>query len=225
MSDFLTVTGLDKGFPYGGGRLEVLCGVTFSLPAGTTASIIGDSGSGKSTLLHVVGGMEPPDAGRVLVGDTDLYTIAGDARARFRNRQIGFVFQFHHLLPEFSALENLMMPLLVRGVGAAEASAAATALIAELGLDHRTASRPGELSGGEQQRVAVGRALITEPALLLMDEPTGNLDHGTGDRTMELVLGLTARRGTTVLLVTHNPALADRCAVRFRMTEGRLERI
>jgi len=225
MSDFLTVTGLDKGFPYGGGRLEVLRGVTFSLPAGTTASIIGDSGSGKSTLLHVVGGMEPPDAGRVLVGDSDLYTLAGDARARFRNRQIGFVFQFHHLLPEFSALENLMMPLLVRGVGAAEASAAATALIAELGLDHRTASRPGELSGGEQQRVAVGRALITEPALLLMDEPTGNLDHGTGDRTMELVLGLTARRGTTVLLVTHNPSLADRCAARFRMTEGRLERI
>ncbi|HOB53105.1 MAG TPA: ABC transporter ATP-binding protein [Acidobacteriota bacterium] len=225
MSDFLTVTGLDKGFPYGGGRLEVLRGVTFSLPAGTTASIIGDSGSGKSTLLHVVGGMEPPDAGRVLVGDSDLYTLAGDARARFRNRQIGFVFQFHHLLPEFSALENLMMPLLVRGVGAAEASAAATALIAELGLDHRTASRPGELSGGEQQRVAVGRALITEPALLLMDEPTGNLDHGTGDRTMELVLGLTARRGTTVLLVTHNPSLADRCAERFRMTEGRLERI
>jgi len=225
MSDFLTVTGLDKGFPYGGGRLEVLRGVTFSLPAGTTASIIGDSGSGKSTLLHVVGGMEPPDAGRVLVGDSDLYTLAGDARARFRNRQIGFVFQFHHLLPEFSALENLMMPLLVRGVGAAEASVAATALIAELGLAHRTASRPGELSGGEQQRVAVGRALITEPALLLMDEPTGNLDHGTGDRTMELVLGLTARRGTTVLLVTHNPSLADRCAARFRMTEGRLERI
>jgi len=225
MSDFLTVTGLDKGFPYGGGRLEVLRGVTFSLPAGTTASIIGDSGSGKSTLLHVVGGMEPPDAGRVLVGDSDLYTLAGDARARFRNRQIGFVFQFHHLLPEFSALENLMMPLLVRGVGAAEASVAATALIAELGLAHRTASRPGELSGGEQQRVAVGRALITEPALLLMDEPTGNLDHGTGDRTMELVLGLTARRGTTVLLVTHNPSLADRCAERFRMTEGRLERI
>ncbi len=225
MSDFLTVTGLDKGFPYGGGRLEVLRGVTFSLPAGTTASIIGDSGSGKSTLLHVVGGMEPPDAGRVLVGDSDLYTLAGDARARFRNRQIGFVFQFHHLLPEFTALENLMMPLLVRGVGAAEASVAATALIAELGLAHRTASRPGELSGGEQQRVAVGRALITEPALLLMDEPTGNLDHGTGDRTMELVLGLTARRGTTVLLVTHNPSLADRCAARFRMTEGRLERI
>lgn len=225
MSDFLAVTGLDKGFPYGGGRLEVLRGVTFGLPAGTTASIIGESGSGKSTLLHVVGGMEPPDAGRVLVGETDLYTLAGDARARFRNRQIGFVFQFHHLLPEFSALENLMMPLLVRGVGAAEASAAATALIAELGLDHRTASRPGELSGGEQQRVAVGRALITEPALLLMDEPTGNLDHGTGDRTMELVLGLTARRGTTVLLVTHNPSLADRCAVRFRMAEGRLERL
>ncbi len=225
MSDFLTVTGLDKGFPYGGGRLDVLRSVTFSLPAGTTASIIGDSGSGKSTLLHVVGGMESPDAGRVLVGDTDLYTLAGDARARFRNRKIGFVFQFHHLLPEFSALENLMMPLLVRGVGAAEASAAAIALIAELGLEHRTASRPGELSGGEQQRVAVGRALITEPALLLMDEPTGNLDHGTGDRTMELVFGLTARRGTTVLLVTHNPSLADRCAARFRMAEGRLERI
>jgi len=225
MSDFLAVTGLDKGFPYGGGRLEVLRGVTFGLPAGATASIIGESGSGKSTLLHVVGGMEPPDAGRVLVGDSDLYALAGDARARFRNRQIGFVFQFHHLLPEFSALENLMMPLLVRGVGAAEASAAATALIAELGLDHRSASRPGELSGGEQQRVAVGRALITEPALLLMDEPTGNLDHGTGDRTMELVLGLTARRGTTVLLVTHNPSLADRCAVRFRMAEGRLEQL
>jgi len=223
MSDFLAVTGLDKGFPYGGGRLEVLRGVSFGLPAGTTASIVGDSGSGKSTLLHVVGGMEPPDAGRVLVGETELYALAGDARAHFRNRQVGFVFQFHHLLPEFSALENLMMPLLIRCVGAAEASAAATVLIAELGLEHRLASRPGELSGGEQQRVAVGRALITEPALLLMDEPTGNLDHGTGDRTMDLVLGLTARRGTTVLLVTHNPALAERCAARFRMTEGRLE--
>jgi lipoprotein-releasing system ATP-binding protein len=168
--------------------------------------------------------MEPPDTGRVRVGDTDLYGLSGDARARFRNRRVGFVFQFHHLLPEFTALENLMMPLLIRGVAATAAAGSAGALIAELGLGLRAASRPGELSGGEQQRVAVGRALITEPALLLMDEPTGNLDHGTGDRTMELVLQLTARRGTTVLLVTHNPDLAERCTVRFHMAEGRLSR-
>ena len=223
MSDFLTVTGLDKGFPYGGGRLEVLRGVTFSLPAGTTASIIGDSGSGKSTLLHVVGGMEPPDAGRVLVGDSDLYTLAGDARARFRNRQIGFVFQFHHLLPAFSALENVMMPLLAdRGRVDREMKERARELLGLVGLGDFLRRRVTELSGGQQQRVAIARALAMRPPLVLADEPTGNLDSAAADQAFELLRRFNRELGTALLVVTHDQRLADRCDREIELVDGRV---
>ena len=225
MSEFLAVTALRKSFPYGGGRLEVLRGIDWSLPRGVFASIIGDSGSGKSTFLHIVGGMEAPEEGEVRLDGQSVYALDTERRAAFRNRAVGFVFQFHHLLPEFTALENLTMPLRIRGVRAAEAVPPAEALAAELGLSHRLKSLPGELSGGEQQRLAIGRALITEPLLLLMDEPTGNLDHGTGDRVMETVFDLTARRNTTAILVTHNPDLARRCGRRFRMADGTLHEL
>jgi lipoprotein-releasing system ATP-binding protein len=225
MSEFLAVHGLRKSFPYGGGRLEVLKGVELALDRGGFASVIGDSGCGKSTLLHILGGMEAPDDGEVRLDGQSVYALDPERRALFRNRAVGFVFQFHHLLPEFTALENLSMPLRIRGVEAGATVAPAERLAAELGLSHRLQSLPGELSGGEQQRLAVGRALIAEPALLLMDEPTGNLDHGTGDRVMEMVFDLTARRGTTAVLVTHNPDLAERCARRFRMADGLLHEL
>ena len=225
MSEFLAVTALRKSFPYGGGRLEVLKGINLGLPRGSFASIIGDSGCGKSTFLHIVGGMEAPEEGEVRLDGQSVYALDTERRAAFRNRAVGFVFQSHHLLPEFTALENLTMPLRIRGAKAAEAVPPAEALAAELGLSHRLKSLPGELSGGEQQRLAIGRALITEPLLLLMDEPTGNLDHGTGDRVMETVFDLTARRNTTAILVTHNPDLARRCGRRFRMADGTLHEL
>jgi len=223
MNDGLAAIGIRKSFPYGGDRLEVLREVDLNLPPGELATVVGTSGSGKSTLLHVIGGMEPPDAGQVLLDGESVYDLGPEERSRWRNRRIGFVFQFHHLLPEFSALENIAMPLLVRGESLRAASAQAAGLARELEIDHRLRSLPGELSGGEQQRVAIGRALITEPALLLMDEPTGNLDPRTGERIMGLALDLAARHRTTVLLVTHNPALAQRGGLRFEMRDGRLE--
>lgn len=225
MSDFLAVNQLKKGFPYGGGRLEVLKDVSCGLPKGTSGSIIGESGSGKSTLLHILGGMEPPDDGEIRLGETNVFQLTAEDRAKWRNRAIGFVFQFHHLMPEFNSLENLMMPLLIRSMPADSIREQAIRTLAELGLENRAQSRPGELSGGEQQRLAIGRAMITAPDLLLMDEPTGNLDHPTGDRIMELVFSLLRQRGITMLLVTHNRELAARCEFQFRMSDGRLELI
>ncbi len=218
----LSVEGIVKSFPYGGERLEVLKGVTFGLPRGSFASIVGVSGSGKSTLLHVLGGMEPPDSGRVSLGEDSVYDLDGDARARLRNRKVGFVFQFHHLLPEFDAVENLAMPLLIRGVARAAAKENALSMLDSLGLAERRKSRPAQLSGGEQQRLAIGRALITRPELLLMDEPTGNLDPGTGERIMDLVISLTRKNSVTSILVTHNQAMAAQCPLQLEMRAGNL---
>lgn len=223
MSEHLAVSGVCKSFPYGEGRLEVLRQVDLCLAPGALATIVGASGSGKSTLLHVLGGMEPPDCGEVRLEGESIYGLSSEQRSRWRNRRVGFVFQFHHLLPEFTALENIAMPLLVRGESLRSAAGRADGLARELEIGHRLHSLPGELSGGEQQRVAIGRALITGPALLLMDEPTGNLDHRTGERVMEIAMGLASRQQTTVVLVTHNPALASRGARRFEMRDGRLE--
>lgn len=221
MSD-LRVENLWKSFPYGEDRLQVLRGAGLHLPAGTFASITGESGCGKSTLLHILGGMETPDEGEVVLDGEAVFQLGPEARARFRNRRVGFVFQFHHLLPEFSSLENLMMPLLIRGLSKKQLREQAAALLPALGLDHRAQARPGELSGGEQQRLAIGRALITEPGLLLMDEPTGNLDHDTGERIMDLVLRLASGRGATVILVTHNQSLARLCPQQYRLDRGLL---
>lgn len=220
---FLVVEGVRKSFPYGGGRLEVLKGVSLTLGRGAFASVMGVSGSGKSTLLHILGTMETPDEGRVLLGGRDVFAAPPEARADFRNRHVGFVFQFHHLLPEFDAVENLCMPLLIRGERKSPARERALAVLEELGLAERRHSRPGKLSGGEQQRLAIGRALITGPDLLLMDEPTGNLDPRTGERVMEYVLGMTRTRLTTVLMVTHNPELASRCGTRLELSAGEMK--
>lgn len=220
MSDFLHVTDIAKSFPYGTGTLQVLQGISFSLERGAVATIVGESGSGKSTLLHILGGMERPDQGAVEVNGTSLFDLDGDGRAAYRNREIGFVFQFHHLLPEFNTMENLVMPLLIRGRSRAEVETTALNLLEEVGLAHRVLNRPGELSGGEQQRLAIGRALIAEPSLLLMDEPTGNLDHRTSGQIMDLVFRLARTRQITTILVTHNPELARTGQFRFRMTEG-----
>lgn len=219
---FLSAEGVRKSFPCAGGKLDVLKGVDLFLGRGESASIVGESGSGKSTLLHVLGGMDGADSGRVALGVTVLGELGPEARAAVRNRMVGFVFQFHHLLPEFDALENVIMPLLVRGEPRRRCRGKGERLLEELGLSHRSRSRPGQMSGGEQQRLAVGRALAGDPALLLMDEPTGNLDHATGERVMDAVFSAASARGVTCVLVTHNLALANRCARRFRMADGRL---
>jgi lipoprotein-releasing system ATP-binding protein len=223
MSEFLEVRQASKSFPYGTGSIHVLQGISLDLRAGVLATITGDSGSGKSTLLHVIGGMERPDEGEVRIKGTSFYQLDGDGQARFRNREIGFVFQFHHLLPEFDALENAMMPLLIRGETPRQAAPRTRRLLEEIGLGHRLLNRPGELSGGEQQRLAIARALVSEPSLILMDEPTGNLDHRTGEQIVTLVERIVAERGVSVILVTHNPDIAARGSRVFRMTDGRLE--
>jgi len=220
MSDFLNIRHVHKSFPYGKGRIHVLRDLSLTLQPGIMATIVGHSGSGKSTLLHVVGGMESPDEGDVIINGIRFYNLSGDERAHFRNREIGFVFQFHHLLPEFNAVENLIMPLRIRGQSRSQAHSKGEMLLEEIGLSGRKLNRPGELSGGEQQRLAIGRALITEPSLLLMDEPTGNLDHNTSDEIMALVGRVVAKRGLTVVLVTHNISLAERGDQRFRMVDG-----
>jgi lipoprotein-releasing system ATP-binding protein len=185
-------------------------------------AIMGASGVGKSTLLHVLGGLDTIDSGQVRVGDHEIAAIADEDRVAFRNRHIGFVFQFHHLLPEFSAVENAMMPLRIARVGAAEARPRAEALLARVGLGDRLDHRPGMLSGGEQQRVAVSRALVMQPALLLADEPTGDLDEATADALHDLLRSMHAEFGLTAVIATHNPRLAAQCDRTLRLESGRL---
>jgi lipoprotein-releasing system ATP-binding protein len=188
---------------------------------GEMLAIVGASGVGKSTFLHILGGLERPDSGKVLFGDLDLAGLESNGLARFRNEKVGFVFQFHHLLPEFTALENVMMPALVRGTDQDQASVRAVELLSEIGLGGRLHHRPGELSGGEQQRVAVARALVLDPAVVLADEPTGNLDTHTGEAMHELLKNLNRQRRITFVIVTHNDKLALRADRVFRMVEGR----
>jgi len=185
-------------------------------------AIVGASGVGKSTLLHIVGGLERPTSGTVHYGDDDLYALSQEALAGFRNKRVGFVFQFHHLLPEFTALENVMMPALVRRMDRELALEAARKVLGQVGLGSRGHHRPGELSGGEQQRVAVARALILEPDVVLADEPTGNLDSHTGEAIHELIKTLNREKKTTFIIVTHNDKLAMRADRVFRMAEGML---
>jgi lipoprotein-releasing system ATP-binding protein len=184
--------------------------------------ITGVSGSGKSTLLHLIGGMDKPGKGTVRILDQDIAGLSPSELSGFRNETIGFVFQFHHLLPEFTALENVMMPLLIRGVSSLEATNRGTALLQDVGLGERTHHRPGELSGGEQQRVALARALVGKPRLLLADEPTGNVDPKTGQAIGELFRELHAKHGLTSIIVTHNAQLARLCSRVYRLEQGRL---
>ena len=186
-------------------------------------SVVGPSGAGKSTLLHIIGALDRPSEGTVRFGNVDLSKMTPSALAEFRNRSIGFVFQFHHLLPDFTALENAMMPCLIRRMPRREAFARATELLEEVGLKDRLSHRPGELSGGEQQRVALARALVLNPRLLLADEPTGNLDSGTSSAIHELFFSINQQRQTAMVIVTHNPALARRMPRRLRMVDGQIE--
>jgi lipoprotein-releasing system ATP-binding protein len=222
MSKLLKVEGLHKSYPSGHERLEILTGLDLELQEGIMLGITGASGSGKSTFLHLVGGMEKPDSGSILFTGREITRLHGPALADFRNREIGFVFQFHHLLPEFTALENAMFPLLLRGTPWKEAEDRARNFISEMGLEERMTHRPGELSGGEQQRVAIARALTGHPRLLLADEPTGNLDVHTSETVYELLLEIHRRHRLTSIIVTHNEKLASLCDCKKRMVEGKL---
>jgi len=211
MSDALVeVRGLVKRFATGEGEIEVLSGVDFELAEADRVAIVGESGVGKSTFLHVLGTLDHPSAGSVRFRGEDVFSKQAEELARFRNRCLGFVFQFHHLLPEFSALENVMMPGLVRGLGFGEMRERAAGILEEVGLAERLGHRVGKLSGGERQRVAVARALVLDPQLVLADEPTGNLDPVTGDRIGELLLEMNRSRGMALVVVTHNQRLAER---------------
>ncbi len=218
----IEVSGLGKVYPSPGGDLTVLDGLDFAPRPGALTAITGASGSGKSTLLHLLGTLDRPTRGTVRYGDRDVFALSSRELARFRNRSIGFVFQFHHLLPEFNALENVMMPALIAGRGRAEAQAKAAELLALVGLAERAEHRPGELSGGEQQRVAVARALVNEPVVLLADEPTGNLDRANSDELHALLARLVRERGQTAIVATHDDRLAGRAGEVYRLEGGRL---
>jgi lipoprotein-releasing system ATP-binding protein len=211
-----------KSYVTAAGRVSVLQGLDLDVAAGEMVAITGASGVGKSTLLHVLGTLDRPDSGTLRVADEDVLAYGEPELRAFRNKTLGFVFQFHHLLPEFSALENVMMPMLIARHSELEAKRTASALLDELGLRDRAEHRPGALSGGEQQRVAVARALLQKPKALLADEPTGNLDRDTGDQLHGLLRRLNQDRGLTVVIVTHNERLAEACHRRLRLEGGRL---
>ena len=219
----LEVLDLCKTYGSGESRVDVLKGISIQLGTGETVALLGASGAGKSTLMHILGALDRPTSGSVRYEGEDVFAKSESQLASFRNRSIGFVFQFHHLLPEFTALENVMMPALINGTSKNEALAAARSILAEVGLGHRVTHKPGELSGGEQQRVAVARALVLQPQLLLADEPTGNLDMKTSDSIHELFEELHRSRGLSIMVVTHNERLAAKTMRQIRLLDGRVE--
>jgi lipoprotein-releasing system ATP-binding protein len=209
-----------KSYEHGGRTLDVLRDVSFTLEAGAMVAIVGASGVGKSTLLHVLGTLDLPTRGSIRFNGEEITRMSPARLAQFRNNEIGFVFQFHHLLPEFTAIENVMMPGLIQRIDRVEAEERAADMLGRVGLGQRLTHRPAELSGGEQQRVALARALVLRPSLLLADEPTGNLDRRTGEEIHELFLELNRERGSTLLVVTHNPELAGMMPRRLHMVDG-----
>lgn len=222
MSNEVLIRTIDvmKSFRTEAGDLKVLKGIDLSIRKGEMLGVIGASGAGKSTLLQILGALDKPTSGKVLFKGRDIASMDDNFLARLRNTSIGFVFQFHHLLPEFNSIENAMFPAIISGMSFSAAEKKAKALLDELGLSERVRHRPGELSGGEQQRVAVARALIQDPEVVLADEPTGNLDTATGNDLFELFLGLNERKGITFVVVTHNKSLSDRCHRVVEMADG-----
>lgn len=218
----IQVWNLEKTYRTARGELTLFRGLNLEVQAGEMVAIVGQSGAGKSTLLHILGALDAPTAGTVTCASTNVARLSPQEAAAFRNREIGYVWQFHYLLPEFTALENVAMPLLARGTSWWEALAAAANWLREVGLEDRGGHRPGELSGGEQQRVALARALVNNPRLLLADEPTGDLDETTAGRVFDLIERLHASHGLTSILVTHNLDLAARCTRILRLESGRL---
>jgi lipoprotein-releasing system ATP-binding protein len=206
-----------------GARIEVLKGIDLEISQGESVAVLGVSGAGKSTLMHILGTLDHPTSGNVLFDDVDVFGWNERAIAGFRNKKIGFVFQFNNLMPEFNALENTMMPALIAGLSRREAGKRAESILADVGLDHRMTHKSGELSGGEQQRVAVARALVMEPEILLADEPTGNLDTETGKKIEDIIINLNRRKNITLIVVTHNKLLAERMMRQIGLRDGTID--
>lgn len=218
----LEIKNLIKTFHDGDVSTQVLRGIDLSVEAGEALAIVGASGAGKSTLLHIVGTLDTPTRGTVLFEGDDLFKKGEQALSEFRNRHLGFIFQFHHLLPDFTALENVMMPLLIRGERAKKAKMRGKELLARVGLETKNESKPSQLSGGEQQRVAIARALVGSPTVVLADEPTGNLDTATGEQVFDLLFKLNRELKTTLILVTHNKDLSRRLGKKYHLVDGKL---
>jgi len=220
------VSGLHKTYLDGEGKkLHILKGLNFNISSGSTVAIIGASGTGKSTFLHLLGALEGVEEGSIQIKGTSLNALSREARAEFRNKEIGFIFQFHQLLQDFNAQENVMLPLLIHGWSHEKALARSISLLKKVGLENRLTHKPSQLSGGEQQRVAIARAIVNSPSILLADEPTGNLDRETGNYIMELLLTLNSDEGITIIMITHNPILASRMQHQYRMENGLLHRL
>jgi lipoprotein-releasing system ATP-binding protein len=220
LKEFIQVQNLFKSYGNGPKRVEVLKGADLTFSQGEKAAIVGASGVGKTTLLHILGTLDRPTSGKVLYEGKDIYALNEKDLAFFRNREIGFVFQFHHLLPEFNALENTMMPCLIQGIPKKESASRAEAILTLVGLKERLTHKPGELSGGEQQRVAMARALVLGPKVLLADEPTGNLDTKTGESVFDLLRELNQIKGITLIVVTHNIKLAEKLSRQIQLVDG-----